>query len=214
MRSRKSPAILAGLTFLLGAATAGALWNLPGHHAAPGERASRDTSPPASTTTTTTAPRPRASLGSDDAPATGAALPPAMQRSVDEDLARLHDAADVTTHLADLQARARRQGRVTAVEVESGVAAIARFLPPDQAASEIARYQQQMLELSRTLDGRRDPPAENLPALASLIAQTSDGTERQNLTRRYLEAVMREPADEQPAALQRLQPTNEGSLRP
>ena len=97
-----------------------------------------------------------------------------MQRSVDEDLARLHDAADVATHLSDLQARARRQGRVTAVEVESGVAALARFLPPDQAPSEIARYQQQMLELSRSLDERSDPPREN------------------------------HPADERPAALQRL----------
>jgi hypothetical protein len=137
-----------------------------------------------------------------------------MQRSVDEDLAHLHDAADLAPHLAELQARARRQGRVTAVEVESGVAAIARFLPPDQAPSEIARFQQQMLELSRTLDGYRDPPRENLPALASLIAHTSDDSERQALTRRYLEAVMREPADDQAAALQRLQPHNEGSPRP
>ena len=68
-----------------------------------------------------------------------------MQRSVDEDSARLHDTADVATYLADLQARARRQGRVTAVEVESGVAALARFLPP-----------------SRTLDQHSDPPRENL----------------------------------------------------
>jgi hypothetical protein len=134
-----------------------------------------------------------------------AMLPPAVQREVETAVPTLHSEGDVDRYLAELQARARRQGRVTAVEVEPGVQAIAQLeasLPPGRAVEKLAEWQQQMSALSREL--QPPAPAENPAQLLTAIGRTHKEEARQELIARYLQATASMSPEDRLAAQQQL----------
>lgn len=65
------------------------------------------------------------------ASAAGAHMRAAIQRVIDEEVTNLETEAQVDAYLSKLEARAIANGRVTALEVEPGFAAIARLRDGD-----------------------------------------------------------------------------------
>jgi hypothetical protein len=149
------------------------------------------------------APSPLLPAPASAAPST-LALPPKLRQTIDDELAQLHSERDVEAYLHDLEARARRQGRVTAFEIEPGIAAIQRLVAPERVSEQIGQYAQRMGELSQKLDGRSEAAPADLPALAHRIDHAGDEGARQALIREYLDGTFRLPPDQQAAALQRL----------
>jgi len=120
--------------------------------------------------------------------------PSPMRARIREEVERaeVHDAADVERYLDSLEARARAQGKVTALEVEPGIEKIQRFSQnPDE---KIARFGERMLRVQRELSGT--PPAaispqrevlRQLDLLLADIRLPKDEAEKQEHIRKYLE---------------------------
>lgn len=95
----------------------------------------------------------------------------------------------VSHYLDDLEARARRQGDVTALEVETGMQALmAAGAPPEQQIA----FAQRMEALATEL--RDEPPTappglDRIESIADALRQTDDEDERAKLTRQYLGTV-------------------------
>jgi hypothetical protein len=130
-----------------------------------------------------------------------------IRQAIETDVAPLHSEGDVDRYLGDLEARARRNGRVTALELEPGIRAIQRLadeLGHERADEKLAAFAQKMTRLAAEVDGRERPaPPPDLDDLARRIERAS-GAERDTLVRRYQEATHTLPADEKLRELERL----------
>jgi hypothetical protein len=124
-------------------------------------------SPPSQPTTTEAPAPPPRRANDDDKPEPETAprnIRAEVEQKVEADRPRLNSAHDVDSYLVDLEARARRNGRVTALEIEPGVMAIREHeaqLGPDQALQKTAEFTQKMARLSAELDKRplnQEPP--------------------------------------------------------
>jgi hypothetical protein len=95
----------------------------------------------------------------------------AIERKVEADRPTLHNAHDIDGYLADLEAHARQNGKVTALEVEPGLMAIrehAEQLGTEEALRKSDEFAQKMARLSAQLDGR---PLNAPPPLAPRLPQ-------------------------------------------
>jgi hypothetical protein len=89
------------------------------------------------------------------APGDPTEMPRRIAAAVDGEVSELATPAQVDAYLNQLQGRARRQGRVTALEVEPGLAALARFrdeLGSDELFRRQERFKLAVLQLARELD--------------------------------------------------------------
>ncbi|MCB9715720.1 MAG: hypothetical protein H6712_17755 [Myxococcales bacterium] len=134
-------------------------------------------------------PRPRVSLR------------PRITEEEERELPGLHGRVDVEAYLDRLVARARAQGRVTAVEVEPGMSAIFALrssMPEGELLAMADDFDARMQSLSAELGAIPRPPSPDLDeALAAL--RDDDPLRREEAIERALEAI--EPLDE-PARLE------------
>lgn len=138
--------------------------------------------------------------------------PPAPIRQLIADAieqAPVHGIAEVDAYLDSLEARARSQRKVTALEIEPGLAMIQRHSArPDQ---DIGTFAQRMQRLQRELEGVTEAPRPDRPELKTQlgglldqIERPRDDTEKQDRIRQYL-ALARQLGDEEQAqVLERL----------
>jgi hypothetical protein len=130
-----------------------------------------------------------------------------IRQAVETEVAPLKGAGEVERYLGDLEARARRNRRVTALEVEPGVEAIQRLageIGPERTQEKLATFTQTMARLSAELDGRDRPaPPTDFNDLARRI-EAARGDERNALIRRYDEATRGLPPEEQQREIERL----------
>lgn len=106
--------------------------------------------------------------------------------------------------LDELEAQARKQGKVTALEVATGLAALEAAYPTDPEPG--AAFARRMERLSRELEARAEPAAAataDVGVIAHLqaIGATPSGPERDRMTRAALAAIDRLPPEEQEQAL-------------
>ncbi len=133
-----------------------------------------------------------------------------IQEAIAERLPQIHNAADLDRYLAELEARARYNRQVTALDVEPGMMAIQQQvgdIGPAGVATKTAEFAKRMNDLAAAERARAGgPPA--TPDLAELTraVEQARGREdaRQVALRKYAEAVANLPAAEQPAAAARL----------
>jgi hypothetical protein len=148
-----------------------------------------------------------ASPPTSSAPAAGASGAPNVRAQVREaiDDAGVTGRESLDRFLDVLEARARAQGKVTALEVEPGIAMIERHSSDPE---EIARFSERMQRLQQELSaGTAKPdtaPNVALEAVLERAARAGGDAERQALVREYLEAVHRLPDAQQATAIERL----------
>jgi hypothetical protein len=115
--------------------------------------------------------------------------------------------ASLEDYLATLEARARTQGRVSALEVEPGLEMIQRH---DQTGEKLLQFARRMQALQRELasdDEKAEPsapPEQRLDMLSARIAQAESEAARQAAVRAYLETVGELPPGSEGAALAEL----------
>jgi hypothetical protein len=131
-----------------------------------------------------------------------------VRRAVEEKAPALKSASDVEHYLSDLESQARRNGKVTALEVEPGMQAIAQLrgeLGRERAMELELAFGQKMARISAERD-RRDGPqaAPDLDELARQVEHPASADAREAAIRQYLEAAQALSGDEQVRALQRL----------
>jgi hypothetical protein len=104
-----------------------------------------------------------------------------------------------------LEARARAQGKVTALEVEPGIAMIELH---SKDPEEVSRFSERMQRLQEEFaragakpDGGASPTPEDL---LSRMAQAKNDSDKQALVRQFLQTVSELPAERQAHALERL----------
>jgi hypothetical protein len=122
--------------------------------------------------------------------------------------------ADLEGYLASLERRARAQGRVTALEVQPGMALAESLTGDPERARQFARRMETVQrELSAPRAGAAPSPSRQaapatpsavVDALAGRIGAESDGPRRQVLIREYLEAAQALTDEEEAMALKRL----------
>jgi hypothetical protein len=79
---------------------------------------------------------------------------PQIKKAIAEARPQLTSPREVERYLSDLEAQARRQHQVTALEVLPGVAAIREQYPPEEAIARVQEFGNRMTRLSAELDGR------------------------------------------------------------
>jgi len=139
-------------------------------------------------------------------PAGQGGLRPQIRQAIER--APVHGPEDVDRYLDALEAQARRQGQVTALEVEPGVAMARRFYPtePEKVASFTSRMLRVQTELQDAAPQATDP-AEARKRLAELTAQiprAPNEGQRQELIRTYLDLARQLPPEEHPELIQKL----------
>jgi hypothetical protein len=122
-----------------------------------------------------------------------------IRQAVETDVTPLKSESDLDRYLASLEARARRNHKVTALEVEPGIRAIRNLadqIGPDRMQEKRAAFTQKMARLSAEFDGRDHPqPPTDFDALAHRIEHSS-GAERDALLRRFDQAAQELSPDE------------------
>jgi hypothetical protein len=117
--------------------------------------------------------------------------------------------AKVEAYIAQLEARARAKGKVTALEVEPAMAAIEALedeIGPERVMEKLSAVNRRMGELSARLEGRslEPPPPADLDRLAMQIARSDGEDVRQRLIRSYLEAAEELESDQQMVRMKQL----------
>lgn len=132
----------------------------------------------------------------------GAAFRANIRARVAEALAEGRRGHEVGAYLDELEATARRQGRVTALEILPGLAVIERAFPDDMERSVAftRRMERVARELGTSDDGARPTTAIAPEILVTTMANTAQGPARDQLVRKALSAIDRLPVEEQPAA--------------
>jgi hypothetical protein len=138
-----------------------------------------------------------ATASSATAPATAPPRPTVdvrekVQERIAANAGKQRDEAELDAYLNELETQARRNGRVTALEVEPGLDAIRRLtvkLGPALAARKQHEFGDRMATLSQKLDGRQPVVAPDLEALKTRIATAASDEERQPLMRQFRVAL-------------------------
>lgn len=127
-----------------------------------------------------------------------------IRASVAAVLAEQRRGQELDMLLDELEAQARKQGKVTALEVRTGLAALDAAYPndPDKGAA----FARRMESLSRELEARAGTPGTPSPSVSVLahlqaIESSAPGPARDRMTREALDAIDRLPVDEQEKAL-------------
>jgi hypothetical protein len=132
-----------------------------------------------------------------------------IARIIRQEVEPLRGVEQVEAYLARLEARARAKGRVTALEVEPGIAAIRGLLPrigQKRVRLQVTAFGRRMTSLAARLDGRTLSKAPvDLPRLARRIERAPDKATRHRLVRRYIEE-----AHSLPPSLRRGRPPHRG----
>jgi hypothetical protein len=157
----------------------------------------RRASPPSNATATTD----EVPLRSRTRPSPPPPSPMRMRIREAVERAVVRDDTELSQYLDSLEARARAQGKVTALEIEPGFEMIRRQSPdPDL----IGRFSDRMLKVQAELNGTPpsmtpDPQAihRELEAVLPAIGGAPDQAERQALIRKYLALAQQLDPDEQ-----------------
>jgi hypothetical protein len=124
-------------------------------------------------------------------------LRPSIEHEEERALPGLHGRADVEAYLDRLEARARAQGRVTAVEIEPGMTAIFALrgpLPEGEVLALAEAFDARMQALGAELGAAARPAPPRFEEALAALARAEGSDAREAATRVALDAL--EPLDE------------------
>jgi len=133
-------------------------------------------------------------------------LRPRIREAIER--APVRSGADLDAYLDSLEAQARRNRAVTALEIEPGMALIRRYSGDED---KVATFGQRMLRVQQELQGATAPPQPappetqaQLDALSSDITRAKDDAERQKSIRRYIDVAVELGPEQSLQAMERL----------